>query len=235
MPSPLTVTFIQSTILNIIANVLAQLIDQYKYAHRNNKPFAFTLNTPALIQFTIYGIIVVPINFEWQKYIEAKFPGFPRPTFGRARSGFRRAFSVLLAPFRRGSSRFGIGEEHAIDAIELLPTEERSFIAGHGSSSSPSSSGMRNFMAKFVLDQTVGSVVNIVLFIVLINWLKGTSAGAILGLVKEDFYPIMLARLAYRPVVSALMYTVVPMEKRVVFGSASGVVWGVYLSLYAAV
>lgn len=90
-------------------------------------------------------------------------------------------------------------------------------------------------MAKFVLDQTVGSVVNIILFIVLINWLKGASAGAILGLVKEDFYPIMLARLAYRPVVSALMYTVVPMEKRVVFGSASGVVWGVYLSLYAAV
>ncbi|KAE8157396.1 hypothetical protein BDV40DRAFT_278468 [Aspergillus tamarii] len=29
-PSPLTVTLIQSTILNAISNVLAQLIDQYK-------------------------------------------------------------------------------------------------------------------------------------------------------------------------------------------------------------
>lgn len=45
----------------------------------------------------------------------------------------------------------------------------------------------------------------------------------------------MVARLKYRPVVSALLYTVVPVERRVVFGSACGVVWGIYLSLYAAV
>lgn len=32
---------------------------------------------------------------------------------------------------------------------------------------------MRSFAMKFLLDQTVGSVVNIVLFIVLINLLKG--------------------------------------------------------------
>lgn len=31
MPSPLTVTFVQSTVLNAISNILAQLIDQ-----RNN-------------------------------------------------------------------------------------------------------------------------------------------------------------------------------------------------------
>jgi hypothetical protein len=47
--------------------------------------------------------------------------------------------------------------------------------------------------------------------------------------------PIMLARLKFRPIVSTLLYTVVPLERRVVFGSACGVIWGVYLSLYAAV
>lgn len=51
----------------------------------------------------------------------------------------------------------------------------------------------------------------------------------------QDFKPIMIARLKYRPVVSTLMYTVVPVDRRVVFGSACGVIWGVYLSLYAAV
>ena len=94
---------------------------------------------------------------------------------------------------------------------------------------------MKNFLIKFSLDQTIAGFVNIVLFIVLVNWLKGISAGAIFELVKEDFYPILRARVMFRPIVSALMYTVIPMEKRVVFGSACGVVWGVYLSLYAAV
>lgn len=88
---------------------------------------------------------------------------------------------------------------------------------------------------KFVLDQTVGSVMNILLFIVLINVLKGVGWSRIGELIYEDFGPIMVARLKYRPVVSALLYTVVPVERRVVFGSACGVVWGIYLSLYAAV
>jgi hypothetical protein len=45
----------------------------------------------------------------------------------------------------------------------------------------------------------------------------------------------MSARLKYRPLVSILMYTVIPVDRRVVFGSACGVIWGVYLSLYAVV
>lgn len=36
MLSPLTITLIQSTILNALANFLAQLIDQYKHDHDNN-------------------------------------------------------------------------------------------------------------------------------------------------------------------------------------------------------
>jgi protein Mpv17 len=51
----------------------------------------------------------------------------------------------------------------------------------------------------------------------------------------QDFSPIMVARLKYRPIVSTLMYTIVPVDRRVVFGSACGVIWGIYLSLYAAV
>lgn len=38
---------------------------------------------------------------------------------------------------------------------------------------------------KFLLDQTVGSVLNIVLFIVLINLLKGVGVGDVWGLVCE--------------------------------------------------
>ena len=94
---------------------------------------------------------------------------------------------------------------------------------------------MRNFIAKFLLDQSIGSVSNVVLFVAIINYLKGVGLRVIWSLIREDFIPIMRARLAYRPLVSLLMYSIVPMEKRVVFGSACGVLWGIYLSLYAAV
>ncbi|KAI2823839.1 hypothetical protein CBS115989_1072 [Aspergillus niger] len=62
MVSPLTTTFIQSTILNAIANILAQIIDH----HRKSKS-TFTPNLPALLQFITYGIIIVPPNFIWQR------------------------------------------------------------------------------------------------------------------------------------------------------------------------
>ncbi|KAJ6041158.1 uncharacterized protein N7446_003525 [Penicillium canescens] len=68
---------------------------------------------------------------------------------------------------------------------------------------------------KFFFDQTVASVTNLVLFVVLINLLKGRRCPG--------------------PLVSILMYTVIPVDRRVVFGSACGVIWGIYLSLYAVV
>ncbi|KAB8072504.1 hypothetical protein BDV29DRAFT_158449 [Aspergillus leporis] len=199
-PSPFTVTLIQSTILNALSNILAQVIDQYK------KDGPFTLNTLALIRFVTYAIIIVPINFSWQRYVEAQFPGFPT---------WRRCTNNNNAP----------------DPDDLLPIKEKPFQPKQ----QQQRSGMWNFAMKFVLDQTVAGVVNIVLFIVLINMLKGINWGRIWELTCEDFGPIMVARLKYRPIVSILMYTVVPVDRRVVFGSACGVIWGVYLSLYAVV
>jgi protein Mpv17 len=88
---------------------------------------------------------------------------------------------------------------------------------------------------KFFLDQSVCSIVNILLFIWLITLLKGQTLAATWSATFDDFGPLMIARLKFRPIVSLLMYTVIPVERRVVFGSACGVVWGIYLSLYAAV
>ncbi|KAL4890730.1 hypothetical protein BDV59DRAFT_90365 [Aspergillus ambiguus] len=205
-PSPLAVTLVQSTILNAVSNVLAQIIDR----HREHKPF--TLNTLALLQFVTYAIIIVPVNFAWQKYVETTFPGFPT---------WRN----------RSSSGGGGGGSAAVSPDGLLPRKEKPALLRPRRRPS----GLRNFAVKFFLDQTVGSVMNIVLFVVLINLLKGMNWARVYSLVCEDFGPIMIARLKYRPVVSVLMYTVVPVDRRVVFGSACGVIWGVYLSLYAAV
>ncbi|PYI30109.1 hypothetical protein BP00DRAFT_346963 [Aspergillus indologenus CBS 114.80] len=197
-PSALTTTFIQSTFLNAIANLLAQLIDQY---HRG-KPFH--LNPTALLQFLLYGLLSVLPNFLWQRRLESRFPGFP---------AWRRwGWSSALTTTARNTAASPVSSPRATN-----------------------NTGVRNFLAKFLLDQTVGSVMNIVLFVVLINLLKGVGVAGCWGLLREDFRPIMMARLKYRPLVSVLMYTVIPVDRRVVFGSACGVIWGVYLSLYAVV
>ncbi|KAJ5542627.1 hypothetical protein N7535_005050 [Penicillium sp. DV-2018c] len=228
MPSPLLVTFVQATVLNAIANILAQLIDQ-----RNNKT-PFILNTLALIQFLIYGIIIVPPNFYWQRALEARYPGFP------TRSEFAAACSAknLLSFFSPRSWLSFFASRAALESDSLPSHKDKDKEKSTVTPWKPRAqqiSGLRSFMMKFFFDQTVASVVNLVLFVIIINLLKGQTVKRSWELVLEDFRPIMSARLKYRPVVSVLMYTVIPVDRRVVFASACGVIWGVYLSLYAAV
>ncbi|KAJ5171102.1 uncharacterized protein N7500_003885 [Penicillium coprophilum] len=221
MTSPLIVTFVQATILNAISNVLAQLIDQ-----RNNKA-PFTLNTLALLQFVSYGILIVPPNFYWQRALEARYPGFP------TRAEFSNVFSLrslksICSP-RSWLSLFSRSPQE-----DSLPShKEKEKHVRWAPRKQPS--GLRSFLMKFFFDQTAASIVNLVLFVVVINLLKGESLKKSWELVVLDFRPLMSARLKYRPVVSVLMYSVIPVDRRVVFGSACGVIWGVYLSLYAGV
>ncbi|KAL4963915.1 uncharacterized protein BDV14DRAFT_201402 [Aspergillus stella-maris] len=234
---------IQSTILNGISNILAQVIDQYK----RDKPFS--LNITALLQFITYGVIIVPINHYWQRWLEITFPGFlfqsnndPATSPAGAGAGAGPSGSGVETPslpFSRSragtlSHSRGIGIGGSVDLVEvkekLVPSSTRKAFAN-----SPRLRRLLNFLAKFTLDATLGGIFNIILFVMLINLLKGASLSRSWELVLEDFKPIMIARLKFRPVVSTLMYTIVPLDRRVVFGSGMGVIWGVYLSLYAAV
>ncbi|KAL4997048.1 hypothetical protein BDV10DRAFT_195422 [Aspergillus recurvatus] len=218
----LLVITVQSTILNALSNVLAQIIDQYK----KDKPFS--LNILALLQFITYGILIVPINHYWQRWLEITFPGF--------------LFQASPSPDKiTGARPPSHSPSLSSGTSQVIEVKEKLIPATPASSKRrpPTLSGRKrrifNFGMKFLLDGTVGGILNIVLFVALINLLKGESWQRVWELVFEDFKPIMIARLKYRPVVSTLMYTIVPLDRRVVFGSAAGVIWGVYLSLFAAV
>ncbi|KAK1145827.1 hypothetical protein N8T08_003773 [Aspergillus melleus] len=194
----------------------------------------FTLNAPALLQFIAYAIIIVPINFYFQNWLESTFPGFPT---WQSPAHLRRSstgWSWGLANARPAPNPT-LDLDVVVDILPSVKEKAATTVTTRPFQPRKKRSGTWNFGMKFLLDQTVGSVLNIVLFVMLINLLKGLEWGVVWGLVCEDFTPIMIARLKYRPVVSTLMYTVVPVERRVVFGSACGVIWGVYLSLYAAV
>ncbi|KAK8166461.1 hypothetical protein IWX90DRAFT_432875 [Phyllosticta citrichinensis] len=91
-----------------------------------------------------------------------------------------------------------------------------------------------NVFMKLFLDQTVGAFVNIVLFVATIRALNGSGSDEIYAAIKDGMWPIYSAGLKLWPLVSVISFTVVPVDKRVVFGSVVGVAWGVYLSLVAA-
>ncbi|KAL3472325.1 hypothetical protein BJX99DRAFT_262420 [Aspergillus californicus] len=229
--SPLITTLIQSTFLNALSNILAQLIDQYL---KKKDGFTFTLNTFALLQFITYGVLIVPINMAWQRWLEVTYPGF---LFGSTTSSSSATAPSLPIPNQHSVSPPSAPPELGAELVEVKEKLVRAPTWKPAPTSLETGKRRRimNFAMKFLLDQTAGGILNIILFVVLINLLKGVSLGRCVELVKEDLMPIMLARLKYRPVVSTLMYTVVPLDRRVVFGSACGVLWGVYLSLYAVV
>ncbi|KAF4304625.1 putative mpv17 pmp22 protein [Botryosphaeria dothidea] len=98
------------------------------------------------------------------------------------------------------------------------------------------SAGMNwgNVFMKFLLDQTVGGAVNTALFIAGMKALNGAGSEEIKTAVKEGLWPLFVAGTKLWPAVSLISFTMVPVDKRVLFGSTVGVAWGVYLSLVAA-
>lgn len=135
----------------------------------------FSLNTIALIQFVTYAIIIVPPNFSWQRYIETRFPGAP------STRGWRRAQASATSSVIHSSSV--VITMPSSPPVELLSRKEKS--VQDAALAAGSNSGMRNFIIKFMLDQTIAGFANIVLFVVLINLLKGASPAKIWDAIGE--------------------------------------------------
>lgn len=92
---------------------------------------------------------------------------------------------------------------------------------------------IKNTAIKFSLDQTLGAVANTVLFIGGMGALRGETIGKIMSSVRSDSIPLLLAGQKLWPAVSIISFTMVPVEKRTVFGGIIGVGWGIFLSLLA--
>ncbi|TXC02435.1 hypothetical protein FocTR4_00014831 [Fusarium oxysporum f. sp. cubense] len=104
-----------------------------------------------------------------------------------------------------------------------------------------------NTLAKTILDQTIGAVVNTFLLCVFINLMKSAvvpsvSSGYkfdytridwlfILNKAHEDFYPLLVAGWKLWPAVSLISFIFLrTAEGRNLFVALAGVVWGIYIS-----
>lgn len=123
---------------------------------------------------------------------------------------------------------------------------------------------MGHTITKLVLDQTIGAAVNTVLFSTYTHSIQaamahrpatagpGVDSAAFLASGKAldysqvdwrvvvarsklDFWPLMKAALGLWPWVSLFNYTMVKtVEMRSLVGALAGMVWGIYVSLFAA-
>lgn len=64
--------------------------------------------------------------------------------------------------------------------------------------------------------------------------LKGHGPARIAATLRAETWPIMWASYTVWPVASVVSFTFVPVERRIVFLSAVGLCWGVYMSVVAA-
>ncbi|CRG86295.1 hypothetical protein PISL3812_03300 [Talaromyces islandicus] len=93
---------------------------------------------------------------------------------------------------------------------------------------------VRNTVIKVIIDQTIGASIMLVLFLSTITILRGGTVEDIGNTVQNEYWTIMLAGLKVWPPVSLFSFTVVPVDKRMLFGSICGFIWAIYLSMATA-
>ncbi|PVH92070.1 hypothetical protein DM02DRAFT_620156 [Periconia macrospinosa] len=94
----------------------------------------------------------------------------------------------------------------------------------------------RNIAIKFLLDQTIGALFNNLMFLSFIGYTSAQDKGedawtSIARTVREKLVPMAIDGYKFWPLVSLAAFVWVPVEKRVLFGGAAGLLWGIYLSL----
>jgi hypothetical protein len=94
-----------------------------------------------------------------------------------------------------------------------------------------------NILIKFLLDQTIGAVVNTLLFLAYMAYVNASQQGkanvwdAVYRDCSQMTWPMMKDGYKFWPAISLISFVWVPVDKRIVFGCSVGVLWGIYLSL----
>jgi hypothetical protein len=95
----------------------------------------------------------------------------------------------------------------------------------------------RNIFIKFMLDQTIGAVVNTLMFLVYMGYVNAPAHGTegpwadISRECRTKMWPMIKDGYKFWPAISLISFVWIPVDKRVVFGCSVGVLWGIYLSL----
>jgi len=237
-----------ATALAATSNILAQLLEAHN-ATTLTSP-AFSLDILQIVRFAFVIALTTPPNYLWQTLLERTFPAYgpcPEDTddtgdTSSSGSGKRGDEHKHGKKKKRTSSNADIDIEKQIPLSFQAPSSPPSPTTSARRSSiffstaSPTRRlNWRNTMTKWFVDCiTLGALFNTLAFFVLMGLLKNQPLSQIAATVHEQTMPLILAGYRIWPLASIVSFTVVPVEKRVVFMNFVGLLWGVYMSIVAA-
>ncbi|KAI5809914.1 hypothetical protein DFH27DRAFT_166506 [Peziza echinospora] len=233
MPSPLVTATIQASVLSLISNVLAQTIKSY----REGTPF--TLDPSPLLTFTLFAILSTPPNYLWQELLESWFPSH-HPTPATPTEGTTSISTSTSAHAEKPIKT--TTNQTTVTATNPEKTDSTT-------TTKPKKLAKLNTAKKFIVDQLLSGPINNFLFLAFLKYAaaftaareygrKSTTVGGgsvdgyqVLREAARDFPALHIASLKLWPMVALLSFTLIPMEKRVLFGSLVALGWNIYLGL----
>lgn len=211
MLSPLIKATLYAAVLSSTSNVLAQILDAYRKEH----PFVF--DAPQYLRFVALAFLTAPPNYKWQQQLEHWLP-----------SNERRS---PLRDIEGGRKEKGDDDEKSEKKEPVESHEGRQQLADP----KQLKLNWRNTFAKWFIDCiTVGAVLNTVAFFVLMGVMKGQTTAQIGHNIRYETIPLIVAGFKVWPFASIISFSCVPVEKRIIFLSFVGLLWGIYMSIVAA-
>ncbi|THY76966.1 hypothetical protein D6C86_02288 [Aureobasidium pullulans] len=199
---------IVSSTLQATAIAAASNVIAQLLEQRSKQQAPTTISAADFLRFVIFTLLTAPPNYLWQHALERVFPG---------RKPIDSTKTVL--------PRYEIREHDELLGEDVLQLEEEI----------ETKLDWKNTMIKWFVDcMTLGALLNTAAFLILMGIMKGRSPGEIETVLHTDTFPIIYASYKIWPLASIVNFALIPVEKRIVFLSAVGLVWGVFLSLTAA-
>lgn len=175
---------------------------------QRSKQTASGFSMPDFLRFVIFTLLTAPPNYLWQHALERMFPG-RKP----------------LNPTKTMLPRYELREHNG------PPREE-----GSQQQEEPETKlDWKNTMIKWFIDCiTLGALLNTGVFIILMGIMKGRSMHQIGTALRTSTFSIIYASYTIWPLASIVNFSLIRVEKRIVFLSLVGLVWGIFLSLTAS-
>ncbi|THX80741.1 hypothetical protein D6D08_05028 [Aureobasidium pullulans] len=199
---------IVSSTLQATAIAAASNVIAQLLEQRSKQQASMAISAADFLRFVIFTLLTAPPNYLWQHALERVFPG---------RKPIDSTKTVL--------PRYEIREHDELLGEDVLQQEEEI----------ETKLDWKNTMIKWFVDcMTLGALLNTAAFLILMGIMKGRSPGEIGTALRTDTFPIIYASYKIWPLASIVNFALIPVEKRIVFLRAVGLVWGVFLSLTAA-
>ncbi|KAI5855107.1 hypothetical protein GGS23DRAFT_601469 [Durotheca rogersii] len=183
----------------------SNILAQFLEAYRESRPFSF--DDASFLRFVTVTFVTAPPNYMWQQLLERSFPAYERkpPIVD---------IEKLDASGEDATGEVGMGGG---------PVEQKPKL------------NWRNTFAKWFIDCiTLGAIFNTVAFFLLMGILKHQDTAQIGHNIRHETVPVIVAGYKIWPFASVVSFTCVPVERRIVFLSFVGLLWGIYMSLVAS-